>query len=107
MERARCEKRRSATTVAATIYNMTTTEVFYVENIRCSGCVNSIQSELNKMPGVQGVAVSVPEKKVSVMGIGVRRDLVVKTLSKMGYPASGHNSLFRKALSIVSCSAGN
>lgn len=85
---------------------MTTTEIFYAENIRCAGCVNSIQSELNKIPGVQGVNVSVPEKKISVMGIGIRRDLVIKALSKMGYPASGHNSLLRKALSIVSCSAG-
>ncbi len=85
---------------------MTTTETFYAENIRCGGCVNTIQSELNKIPGVQGVAVSVPEKKISVMGIGIRRDLITKALSKMGYPATGHNSLLRKALSIVSCSAG-
>lgn len=85
---------------------MTTTEIFYTENIRYSGCVNSIQSELNKIPGVQGVNVSVPEKKISVMGIGISRDLVIKALRKMGYPALGHNSLFSRALSIVSCSAG-
>lgn len=85
---------------------MTTTEVFYAENIRCAGCVNTIQSELTKIPGVQAVHVSVQEKKIAVMGIGIRRDLVTKTLSKMGYPASGHNSLFRRALSFVSCSAG-
>jgi copper chaperone CopZ len=85
---------------------MTTTEIFYAENIRCGGCVNTIQTELNKIPGVQGVDVSVPEKKIAVMGIGIRRDLVTKALKKMGYPESGHNSIFRKAISLVSCSAG-
>lgn len=85
---------------------MTTTEIFYAENIRCGGCVNSIQSALHKIPGVQGVAVSIAEKKISVMGIAIRRELIINTLAKMGYPASGHNSLFRKALSMMSCSAG-
>jgi len=85
---------------------MTTTEIFYAENIRCIGCVNTIQTELNRIPGVQGVVVSVPENQISVMGIGIRRDDIEHALSKLGYPAIGHNSLFRKALSIVSCSAG-
>lgn len=84
---------------------MTTTEIFYAENIRCTGCVNTIQSELNKIPGVEGVEVSIPQKKISVMGIGIRRDLIVKALRKMGYPESGHNSILRKAISFVSCSA--
>ncbi len=85
---------------------MTTTETFYAENIRCAGCVNTIQSELIKIPGVEGVEVSIPQKKISLMGIGIRRDLIVKVLSKMGYPESGHNSILRKAISFVSYSTG-
>lgn len=85
---------------------MTTTEIFYAENIRCMGCVNTIQSELNKIPGVQGIQVSITDKKIAVMGIAVRRDLIIKALAKLGYPESGRNSLFRKVISFVSCSAG-
>jgi|GEM_PF-5497507 len=42
---------------------MTTTETFYAENIRCSGCINTIQAALYKIPGVQAVQVSLTEKK--------------------------------------------
>lgn len=85
---------------------MTTTETFYAENIRCSGCINTIQAALYKIPGVQAVQVSLTEKKISILGIAVRRDLITKALNKMGYPESGHNSMFRKAISLLSCSAG-
>jgi copper chaperone CopZ len=85
---------------------MTSTEIFYVENMRCSGCVNTIVSALMKQAGVQGVDISLEEKKVSVMGIGLDRDLIIKTLEKLGYPLSGHNSLLRKATSFISCSVG-
>ena len=85
---------------------MTTTEIFYAENIRCSGCVNTIKTALTKIPGVQGVDIYLPEKKISVMGIGIRRDLISKALSKLGYPVSGQNSIFKKAVSFISCSIG-
>lgn len=42
---------------------MTTTETFYAENIRCSGCINTIQAALYKIPGVQAVQVSLTEKR--------------------------------------------
>lgn len=85
---------------------MTSTEIFYVENMRCSGCANTIESALMKQAGIQGVTISLGQKKVCVMGIGIDRDLIIKTLEKLGYPLSGHNSLFRKATSLISCSAG-
>ena len=85
---------------------MTTSEKFYAENIRCEGCANTIKSELLKIPGVQAVTVAIPEKKIAVMGIGINRAQITATLKKLGYPESGHNSFFSKALSFVSCSAG-
>lgn len=42
---------------------MTSTEIFYVENIRCSGCANTIVSTLIKLTGIQGVDISLEEKK--------------------------------------------
>lgn len=85
---------------------MTSTETFFVENMRCAGCVNTIQTALSKMQGVQGVTTFLPEKKVCVMGIGIDRERIAKTLHKLGYPASGQNSMLRKAASYISCSAG-
>ena len=61
---------------------MTSTETFFVENMRCSGCANTIQSTLTKIPGIQGVDISLTDKKVCVMGIGIDRDLIIKTLEK-------------------------
>ena len=36
---------------------MTTTETFYVENIKCGGCAKTIKDTLEKALGVQGVEV--------------------------------------------------
>jgi copper chaperone len=74
--------------------------------MRCGGCANTIESALMKQAGIQGVDISLDEKKVCVMGIGIDRDLIIKTLEKLGYPLSGQNSLLRKATSFISCSAG-
>ena len=85
---------------------MTTTEIFYVENIHCAGCINSIQNTLNTIPGVQGVNVYPIQKKVCVMGIGINRDILIKRLAKIGYPESGRNSFFRKIASFIACNSG-
>lgn len=85
---------------------MTSTEIFFVENMRCGGCANTIKSTLVKIPGVQGVDISLTDKKVCVMGIGIDRDKIIKSLEKIGYPLSGNNSFLRKAVSFISCSNG-
>ena len=46
---------------------MTTTEIFYVEKIKCGGCANTIKGTLEKVLGVQGVEVFVKQDKVCVM----------------------------------------
>jgi len=46
---------------------MTITEIFFVENMRCSGCVNTIESALMKLRGIQGIDISIADKKVCVM----------------------------------------
>lgn len=85
---------------------MTSTEIFFVENIRCSGCADTIESTLIKIPGVQGIHISLTDKKVCVMGIGIDRELIIKTLEKIGYPLSSNNSFLKKAVSFISCSNG-
>ncbi len=106
MERAGRKKCFTITTDLTNACIMTSTEIFFVENMRCRGCTNTIESTLIKIPGVQGVDISLTDKKICVMGIGIDRDLIIKTLEKIGYPLSGNNSFLRKAVSFISCSSG-
>lgn len=85
---------------------MTTTEAFYVENIKCDGCANTIKSTLEKVLGVQDVEVYVKQDKVCVMGIGLNRAKLKENLSSLGYPEKGNNSLLKQAKSIISCGIG-
>ena len=43
---------------------MTTTETFFVENIKCGGCANTIKCSLEKVLGIQSVEVYVEQDKV-------------------------------------------
>ena len=62
---------------------MTTTETFYVENIKCGGCANTIKGSLEKVLGIQSVEVYVEQHKVSVMGIGVNRATLLINTNNM------------------------
>ena len=79
---------------------------FVVENIKCIGCENKIKDNLQKMKGVMGVEVIAAEQKVCVSGIGISRDSIVAHLSKLGYPETGHNNIFSRARSFVTCKLG-
>lgn len=85
---------------------MTTTETFYVENIKYGGCANTIKDAIGKVLGVQGVDVYLAQDKVCVMGIGLNRDQLKAKLSSLGYPEKGKNSLLKQAKSIISCGLG-
>lgn len=85
---------------------MTTTETFYVENIKCGGCANTIKDTLQNVLGVQDVEVYVVQDKVCVMGIGLNRAKLKETLSSLGYPEKGNNSLLKQAKSVISCGLG-
>ena len=85
---------------------MTTTETFFVENIKCGGCANTIKGTLEKVLGIQAVEVYIEQNKVCVMGIGVNRANLKEKLSSLGYPEKGNNSLLKQAKSIISCGIG-
>ena len=85
---------------------MTTTETFFVENIKCGGCANTIIGTLEKVLGIQAVEVYIEQNKVCVMGIGVNRANLKEKLSSLGYPEKGKNSLLKQAKSIISCGIG-
>ena len=85
---------------------MTTTETFFVENIKCGGCANTIKGTLEKVLGIQAVEVYIEQDKVCVMGIGVNRANLKEKLSSLGYPEKGKNSIVKQAKSIISCGIG-
>ncbi len=77
-----------------------------MENIKCGGCMNSIQSALMKMDGVEQVAIFKEEDKVSLIGTMMNRDQIILKLADLGYPEKGNNSLLSKAKSMISCVVG-
>lgn len=55
-----------------------------VKNIACDGCVNTIQSNLQKIEGVKSVKV---ENKTKVIVEGnLDKHTLVATLAHLGYP---------------------
>jgi copper chaperone len=77
-----------------------------VENIKCGGCLNSIKTALLKIEEVTEVAI---DKEADTITINSNSDraIFVKTLSSLGYPEKGHNTLLHKGKSFVSCAVGN
>jgi copper chaperone CopZ len=77
-----------------------------VENIKCGGCMNSIKMALLKIENVTEVTI---DKETDTITINSNTDRVflVNTLSNLGYPEKGHNTLLHKGKSFVSCAVGN
>jgi copper chaperone CopZ len=77
-----------------------------VENIKCGGCMNSIKTALLKIENVTEVEI---DKETDTITIDADNDraVFVNTLSSLGYPEKGHNTLLHKGKSFVSCAVGN
>jgi copper chaperone CopZ len=85
---------------------MTTHQIF-VDNIKCSGCIHTIKTNLCKIKGVSAVEVYTGIGKVCVTGIAIEREDMLNKLALLGYPEKGNNNLLKRAQSIVSCAMGN
>jgi len=77
-----------------------------VENIKCGGCMNSIKTALLKIKNVIGVEID-KEADTITINSNTDRAIFVNTLSNLGYPEKGHNTLLHKGKSFVSCAVGN
>ena len=62
------------------------TEIFYVTNVKCMGCVTNIQEGLTKVKGVLSVTVEKEEAKVIVETNDLKREIIAEALSILGYP---------------------
>lgn len=76
-----------------------------VENIKCSGCVNSITTGLKELDGVQDVSIDISLGLITVNSNAAVEPILGK-LTSMGYPEKGNNTIVNKAKSFVSCAIG-
>ena len=79
-----------------------------IQNLKCSGCANTITKKLNKMKDITEVSVDNETSIVSfVAADDSRLDEVKRELSSLGYPAlNEENKLGKKAKSYLSCVVG-
>lgn len=61
-------------------------EHFMVQNIKCGGCADAIQTGLKTLDGVTGVTVDIPTGQVDVSGTALNRTLLAAKLAALGYP---------------------
>jgi copper chaperone len=84
--------------------------IIEVENIKCGGCANTIETRLRKLEGVTQVSVEIEHGRVSVDAADDSREQLVRTLLQSGYPekgtADGIKAATAKAKSFVSCAIG-
>lgn len=76
-----------------------------VENIKCGGCMNSIKTALFKIKNVTEVTID-KESDTITINSSTDRAVFVNTLSNLGYPEKGNNTLLHKGKSFVSCAVG-
>jgi copper chaperone len=79
---------------------------FFVENIKCGGCINGIKNALLAFPGVKSVEIILDEEKIIMQGENLVREIYIKKLDSMGYPEKGNNTFVKEAKSYVSCAIG-
>ena len=78
-----------------------------VENIKCSGCANSIRHGLTKIAGVQDVYVDVDNGIIKVeTDEYATLEAITYKLRSMGYPEKGKGTALATATSYVSCMIG-
>ncbi len=76
-----------------------------VENIKCGGCMNSIQTALLKLDKVEKVTIDKETETITITG-DIEKSVVINKLNELGYPEKGDNSLVKKAKSYVNCAIG-
>lgn len=79
-----------------------------IQDLKCSGCANTILTQLSKLNGITKVTVNNDSDQVSFIHNSDKDfDVAKKKLSDLGYPMIGEaNTLPKKAKSFVSCAVG-
>ncbi|PWL27023.1 MAG: heavy metal transporter [Fluviicola sp. XM-24bin1] len=78
-----------------------------IQNLKCDGCANTIETELLKIDGVTEVLVNEEDSKVRFESNNETLPAVIERLKQLGYPvADAENTIINKATSYVSCIRG-
>lgn len=78
-----------------------------VDNLKCGGCANTIKNNLQKIEGVNAVAVEVETSEVTLLHeFAVSKQALLDKLSSLGYPQQGTTTGMQKVKSYVSCVVG-
>ena len=79
-----------------------------VQNLKCSGCANTIITKLSEINNISDVSVNIQESKISFNYNDETDAFSVKEkLRTLGYPSiEDENSIVSKAKSFVSCATG-
>lgn len=56
-------------------------------NIKCAGCVTSVENGLKTVDGIENVSVDIPSNIVSIEGTHLNKDAIEARLAELGYPA--------------------
>lgn len=81
---------------------------FFIENVKCHGCKNTIMKEIKNQDLVTEVEVDIETGRVEIDYEGGDETLVrIKSkLERKGYPEKGKNNLKRTVVSYASCAMG-
>lgn len=81
---------------------------YKIQNLKCDGCANTIQSQLEKVHGIEAVTVRVETNELEVVHEQENTLIgVIETLRRLGYPLAEEKNTFQsKARSYVSCAVG-
>ena len=80
---------------------------FYVKNIRCGGCANTISKKIKDAFSLEDVNINIEEGIINIDVKQEQEDEVYKTLLSLGYPKNEDENTFGvKAKSFVSCAIG-
>ena len=82
------------------------TQEFFVENIKCGGCLATIKASMMGLSGVKSVDIDLETEHITLTGSHINREEVIQKLNFLGYPEKGKNSLLSQAKSYVSCAVG-
>ncbi|HIO13670.1 MAG TPA: heavy-metal-associated domain-containing protein [Chromatiales bacterium] len=81
-----------------------------VDNIKCGGCMKTIENGLLRLDGVTRVDIDLEAGAVSIEATNLSRDALAAVLSGMGYPehnsVSGIGSAAAKAKSFINGAIG-
>jgi copper chaperone len=66
---------------------MCVTRTYSVPGLHCSRCEAAVESELERVPGVAGVAVDLDGKLVTVTGAGLDDEALRAAIDEAGYDA--------------------